>query len=75
MGLLNILDSILIFILRKDKNAAKRFVENHPELKGKQKEISKRLKAHQKEWENVDYMDVITGKKKKMHHPPKNKSG
>ncbi|MBT4682638.1 MAG: hypothetical protein HOB70_06305 [Chloroflexi bacterium] len=71
MGLLNIIENIMIFILRKDEDATKRYTEHHPELKGKQKEISKRLKAHQKEWEQVDYMDVITGKKKKMDHPPK----
>ena len=71
MGLLNMIDNILTFILRKDKNATKRYIENHPELKGKQKEISKRYKALNKEWEKLDYMDVITGKKKKMDHPPK----
>jgi hypothetical protein len=72
LGLLTILDNFLIFILRKDKNATKRFVENHPELKGKREEISKRYKALNKEWEDMDYLDVITGKKTKRDHP-KNK--
>ncbi|MBT6010533.1 MAG: hypothetical protein HOG80_04025 [Candidatus Marinimicrobia bacterium] len=72
MGLLAILDNLMIFILRKDKNATKRYIDNHPELKGKREEISKRYKALNKEWENADYLDVITGKKKKRDHP-KNK--
>jgi hypothetical protein len=71
LGLLNILDSILIFILRKDKNATKRYIDNHPELKGKREEINERLDAHKKKWAKSDAMDVIMGKKKKMDHPIK----
>ena len=71
MGLLTILDNFLIFILRKDKNATKRFVENHPELKGKREEINEQLDAHKKKWAKSDAMDVIMGKKKEMDHPIK----
>ena len=55
MGLLTILDNFLIFILRKDKNATKRFVENHPELKGKRKEINKRMRKTAKALRDADY--------------------
>ncbi len=65
MGLFNILDSILVFILRKDKNATKKFVKNHPDIKGEQKKINKRAKQVQKDWENVpDPFDMIMGKRK-----------
>jgi hypothetical protein len=65
MGLLNFIDNILIFILRKDKNATKRYIENHPELKGKGKDIKKRLDAINKKIADSDYRDVIAGKKKR----------
>jgi hypothetical protein len=69
MSLLSFIENIMIFILRKDKNATKRYIENHPELKGKRKEINERLDAHKKKWAKSDAMDVIMGKKKKMDHP------
>ena len=71
MGLINIIDKIMIFILRKDKNATKRYIENHPELKGKREEINEQLDAHKKKWAKSDAMDVIMGKKKEMDHPIK----
>ena len=69
MGLLAILDNLMIFILRKDKNATKRYIDNHPELKGKREEINEQLDAHKKKWAKSDAMDVIMGKKKEMDHP------
>lgn len=71
MGILDVIDNFLIFILRKDKGAAKRYVDNHPELKGKQKEITKRFKELGREWNKLDYRDVISGEKTKMDNPPK----
>jgi hypothetical protein len=45
----------MIFILRKDKNATKRYIENHPELKGKRKEINKRMRKTAKALRDADY--------------------
>ena len=55
MRLLTILENIMIFILRKDKNATKRYIENHPELKGKRKEINKRMKKTAQALRDSDY--------------------
>ncbi|MBT4682635.1 MAG: hypothetical protein HOB70_06290 [Chloroflexi bacterium] len=55
MGLLTILENLMIFILRKDKNATKRYIENHPELKGKRKEINKRMRKTAKALRDADY--------------------
>ena len=71
MSLLSFIENIMIFILRKDKDATKRYIENHPELKGKREEINEQLDAHKKKWAKSDAMDVIMGKKKKMDHPIK----
>ena len=55
MGLLTILENLMIFILRKDKNATKRYIDNHPELKGKRKEINKRMRKTAKALRDADY--------------------
>ena len=38
-GILDIIDKFLVFIIKNDKDAAKKFVKNHPELKKHKKEI------------------------------------
>ena len=55
MSLLSFIENIMIFILRKDKNATKRYIENHPELKGKRKEINKRMRKTAKALRDADY--------------------
>jgi hypothetical protein len=55
MSLLNFIENIMIFILRKDKNATKRYIDNHPELKGKRKEINKRMKKTAQALRDSDY--------------------
>ena len=54
MGILNFIDNILTFILRKDNDGHQRYIENHPEIKRQKKELEKRVKDANDAWDKVD---------------------
>ena len=58
MGLLNFIDNILTFILSKDKDGKKRYIENHPEIKQQKKELKKLVKEANDAWKKVDVDDM-----------------
>ena len=58
MGLLNLIDNILTFILSKDKGGQKRYIENHPEIKQQKKELKKLVKEANDAWKKVDVDDM-----------------
>jgi len=58
LGLLNFIDNILTFILSKDKDGQKRYIENHPEIKQQKKELKKLVKEANDAWKKVDVDDM-----------------